>query len=50
MALSANEKYAYQMSFPSVKAFNDWYNEANAAWLAQQDREELDPDHGADLD
>ena len=55
-ALSGEEQQEYMYTFKKpdgsldVKAFNDWYKEAHDTWLAQQDREELDPDHGVDLD
>lgn len=47
---TGNEQYAYMQTFPSVRAFNDWYNAAKAAYDAAQPRETIGSDGVIELD
>lgn len=41
---TGDEQYAYMQTFPSLRAFNDWYNAAKAAYDAAQPKETIGAD------
>lgn len=47
---TGDEQFAYMKTFPSVRAFNDWYNAAKAAYDAAQPRETIGSDGVIELD
>lgn len=48
-ALSGDAQYAYYLSFPSAREFNDWYNAAKKAYQDAQPKETIGPDGNIDL-
>ena len=50
IALSGAEQNAYCQSFPSLRAFNDWYNAAKKAYDEAQPKETIGPDGNINLD
>lgn len=46
---SGEEQMAYYRTFPSMAAFNKWYNEAKAEYDRQHPKETIGPDGNIDL-
>ena len=44
MAMTGAEQYAYYKSFPSVAAYQQWYNNAKKTWEDAQPKETVGPD------